>query len=316
MEANQDYSVERILEIYKNLVRNTEFVPREAVPSTNATYNALLSEVAEYNDGGKWFIKLCDESATLAELMYQHCSPETRILMAKFIWCLINIEDLGHKYPESIVTFQPLILQRKEPEAKVLGLLLDSLIAFYQTWDPIPANAMSHSVLEFINGVLLEQDPNILDMELSTAAKSWPYFLRRKTGISAAFAFGIFPKELNIELPVYIQAIEDTVQFIDIFNDVLSFHKEYQSGERNNYINSRARVNEKTIVETLQESAEDALAAYSRAKQILMGTEAYLPWKSCLDGYISFHFLAQKRYRLNELGFQTDGSFQDREGSN
>ncbi|KAH9477954.1 Cell morphogenesis protein PAG1 [Psilocybe cubensis] len=273
MEANQDYSVERILEIYKNLVRNTEFVPREAVPSTNATYNALLSEVAEYNDGGKWFIKLCDESATLAE---------------------------------------PLILQRKEPEAKVLGLLLDSLIAFYQTWDPIPANAMSHSVLEFINGVLLEQDPNILDMELSTAAKSWPYFLRRKTGISAAFAFGIFPKELNIELPVYIQAIEDTVQFIDIFNDVLSFHKEYQSGERNNYINSRARVNEKTIVETLQESAEDALAAYSRAKQILMGTEAYLPWKSCLDGYISFHFLAQKRYRLNELGFQTDGSFQDR----
>ncbi|PPQ78320.1 hypothetical protein CVT25_011691 [Psilocybe cyanescens] len=216
---------------------------------------------------------MCKESASLAEEGNKHR-------------CLINIEDLGHKYPSSLAGFQAQILQQQRPEGKVLQSLLDSLTTFYRFWDPIPANCMSHSVLEFVNGSLLEQAPNVNNMKLSSAAKRWPYFLRRKTGISAAFAFAIFPKELNIDMSVYIQAIEDTVLFIDIFNDVLSFYKEYLSGERNNYVYNRARVNEKSTMETLQSVVDDALAAHSRAKKILEHTEAFLPWKSFLDGYI------------------------------
>lgn len=68
MANNQDYSVERIKEIYSHLTRNIDFSPQSPVPITNAIYRTLLSEVAEYNDGGEWFTKMCNESASLAEV--------------------------------------------------------------------------------------------------------------------------------------------------------------------------------------------------------------------------------------------------------
>jgi hypothetical protein len=76
--------------------------------------------------------------------------------------------------------------------------------------------------MDYINGCLLEEMPAIRDMKLSDAGRSWPYFLRNKTGSAAAYAFMLFPKHLNLNLSVYIQVIEDIILVTNLINDVLS----------------------------------------------------------------------------------------------
>ncbi|KDR81222.1 hypothetical protein GALMADRAFT_61275, partial [Galerina marginata CBS 339.88] len=172
----------------------------------------------------------------------------------------------------------------------------------YQFWDPIPANCITLAAMDFINGCLLEQMPDVRDMKLSDASKPWPYFLRNKTGCSAAYAFMLFPKHLNLNLSVYIQVIEDVILITNLVNDVLSFHKEYLAGETNNYLSNRSRVTQRTMIDTLQDAVDDTLAAHARVTKLLKNTDAALPWKRYVNGYLAFHFTLN-RYRLHELGF-------------
>ncbi|KDR72279.1 hypothetical protein GALMADRAFT_30148, partial [Galerina marginata CBS 339.88] len=170
----------------------------------------------------------------------------------------------------------------------------------YLYWDTIPANCITLAAMDYINGCLLEQMPAIRDMKLSDDAQSWPYFLRNKTGSAAAYAFMLFPKDLKLDLSVYIQVIEDIVLFTNLVNDVLSFHKEYLAGETNNYVSNRAHVSKKHILDTLQDVVDDTLAAHARITKVLQSTDAAIPWKRFVNGYIAFHFTL-KRYRLDEL---------------
>ena len=93
----------------------------------------------------------------------------------------------------------------------------------YKFWDPIPANGITLSAMDFINGCLLEEMPIIRDMKISTAAHSWPYYLREKTGCSAAYAFMIFPRENHPDMSVYIPVIEDITLYTNLVNDILSY---------------------------------------------------------------------------------------------
>ena len=135
---------------------------------------------------------------------------------------LIYIDDLGQKFPLSLGGFQQRVLENDFPQGDSLQTFREHLTDLYQFWDPIPGNCITLAAMDFINGCLLEQMPAIRNMKLSDAGQSWPYFLRNKTGCSAAYAFMIFPKHLNLDLSVYIQAIEDIILITDLVNDVLS----------------------------------------------------------------------------------------------
>ncbi|KDR72292.1 hypothetical protein GALMADRAFT_1343921 [Galerina marginata CBS 339.88] len=161
---------------------------------------------------------------------------------------------------------------------------------------------MTLGAMDFINGCILEQTPSIRCMKLSDEAQSWPYFLRNKTGSAAAYAFMLFPKDLKLDLSVYIQVIEDIVLFTNLVNDVLSFHKEYLAGETNNYVSNRAHVTRRHILDTLQDVVDDSLAAHARVTKVLHSTDAAIHWKRFVNGHMAFHFTL-KRYRLDDLGF-------------
>lgn len=96
------------------------------------------------------------------------------------------------------------------------------LTDFYQLYDPVVANCIILSCLDFVNGCVLEEMPNIRTMKLTEASKSWPNFLRRKTGHAYAYAFMLFPKESNLDISTYIHAIDDMSDFINLTNDLLS----------------------------------------------------------------------------------------------
>lgn len=135
---------------------------------------------------------------------------------------LINIDDLGHKYPSLLEEFQKRVLRKESPNGTVLESFLEAINSFYRFWDPVPANCMSQAAMDFVNGCLLEQMPAIRKMKLSSDGMSWPYTLRRKTGASGVYAFAIFPKDLKIDLSIYVQVVDDIILFIDLLNDVLS----------------------------------------------------------------------------------------------
>ncbi|KAF8894210.1 hypothetical protein CPB84DRAFT_1682752 [Gymnopilus junonius] len=156
----------------------------------------------------------------------------------------------------------------------------------YHFWDTIPANCITVSGLDFVTGRIIEDELAMRDMKPCAMATSWPNFLRVKTGGAAAFAFFIFTKEQNPDLYAYIQMIEDIRFFLDYVNDLLSFYKEALAGETTNYIYTRARITQKSEMDTLREVSNEVLAAYSRTTEALEITGASMPWKLFANGIL------------------------------
>ncbi|KDR72493.1 hypothetical protein GALMADRAFT_73695 [Galerina marginata CBS 339.88] len=215
---------------------------------------------------------------------------------------MFYFDDLCHHFPSTIETFQRHVLVNDTFEEPILQSFRDNLTDTYRFWDSIPANCIILSAMEYFNGCALEERPTIRDMKLLDTAESWPYYLRNKTGVAAAYAFMIYPKDRNSDVSAYIQAMGDMCFFINVVNDLLSFHKEQLAGETNNYVHVRARITRKSIQDTLHDVAKESSAAHARITKILQFTDGATAWKRFVDGYLTLH-LTQSRFRLNELGF-------------
>ncbi|PPQ81647.1 hypothetical protein CVT25_013342 [Psilocybe cyanescens] len=308
-DVAKDESFNSIKRIYAAFIENLEYSPEGPISDNNETYQALLTEFAAYNTGGKWFQALCQESSTLAEVRVS--------LNCDLQMYLIYVDDLGQKFPLFLEGFQERVLTGKNPEGPFLNDYRAHLADMYHLWDTLPANFITLSGMDFINGCVLEQTPAIRDMRLSQAAHWWPYYLRNKTGSATAYAYMLFPKEIHIDMSIYIQVIEDIIFYINLTNDILSpssrlnshydeyhrFYKEDLAGERNNYIYNRAHVTQKSALDALQDTINEIMDAHARITEVLKDTAAYVPWRIFVNGYIAFHHTL-KRYHLEDLGFK------------
>ncbi|KAG6824532.1 hypothetical protein H0H93_001924, partial [Arthromyces matolae] len=158
----------------------------------------------------------------------------------------------------------------------------------YDSWDTISANCIASSAMEFVNGCMLEDFQEAQNMEVSKDARSWPDYLREKTGTSSAYAFFIFPRnDLEYCVTDFIQVIGDIKIYINHVNDLLSFYKEELAGETDNYIHIRASVQGKSAYDTLVDVARESVAAYSRVSGILSSQSpaAYQLWETFAAGY-------------------------------
>uniref|UniRef100_A0A8H7XUK1 Uncharacterized protein n=1 Tax=Psilocybe cubensis TaxID=181762 RepID=A0A8H7XUK1_PSICU len=216
----------------------------------------------------------------MAELSYPDHTPEIRMEIARLTCFLLHVDDLGKEF-SSLENLQLNILLGDSTEGAFNEAFRKHLIGFYQFYDPIPANAITLSAMDCINGMLLEQRDAIRDIKLSDSARSWPNYLRNKTGCSEAYAFMLFPKAIKLDL---------------------KFYKEYLGGERDTYVFLRARIADKPLNETLRDVVSESLAAHARVSKALQHTCAISTWKQFVNGYLGFHFTLA-RYRLSELGF-------------
>ncbi|KAF9548379.1 terpenoid synthase [Agrocybe pediades] len=211
---------------------------------------------------------------------------------------------MGQKTPEVLENFQRCIFKgTSEPGPELVQAFREHLDEYYSLFDPIPANCIALCAMDFMNGCLLEEMPEIKGMKLTDASLSWPYFLRNKTGTAQAYAFMLFPKEVNVDMTTYIQVVEDIGLYVNLTNDILSFYKEHMAGERHNYIYNRAAATQRSIEETLRDVVQDAVQAHSRVTRVLesSGNKSALDiWGKFVNGLFGFHF-ALKRYRLQEL---------------
>jgi len=140
---------------------------------------------------------------------------------------LLYVDDLGKRLPEALAGFQRSIMAKNtDPEGQYLQAFRDHLVDWYKFWDPLPANCINLAGMDFINGWLLEETPSVREMKLTEAGQSWANFLRVKTGSGSSYAFMIFPKELGIDISVYIQVMDDITLFANYANDIFSYvHK-------------------------------------------------------------------------------------------
>ncbi|EEB89683.1 hypothetical protein MPER_12192 [Moniliophthora perniciosa FA553] len=169
----------------------------------------------------------------------------------------------------------------------------------YRLWDTLPANSIVTASMEFVTGCVLEEDAGIRSMKIRATAASWPYFLRTKTGVASAYSFMMFPRLAHPNLRSYIQVIGDINLFIDLTNDVLSFHKESLEGETWNYVSNRSATTGKSVLQTYRDITTEVLSSHDRICATLDGPEL-LAWKRFVNGYLAFH-ITQDRYRLEEI---------------
>ncbi|KAK6988669.1 terpenoid synthase, partial [Favolaschia claudopus] len=78
---------------------------------------------------------------------------------------------------------------------------------------------------------------------LPALAPKFPHYLRSKSGIAEPYAALVFKASKEQELPLirYVRALPDLLFFLEVNNDVLSFHKEELAGETHNLIHLRTQ---------------------------------------------------------------------------
>ncbi|KXN92966.1 hypothetical protein AN958_09080 [Leucoagaricus sp. SymC.cos] len=249
-----------------------------------ALCKALLLGFSEHRHN-VWFEDMCRQSAAMAELAYHEHPFEEQLQIASFTWFMLYIDDLCSKFPGSLQRFQHSILSNKDSDHGVLTHFRAHLLDMYNFWDTAAANGIITAAMEFVNGCALEEMPELRNMTLSVSARSWPYFLRMKTGVAQAYAFMIFPRHSNPDISGFIQVIGDISLFIDLTNDILSFYKEDLAGETKNYVHNRACMNRQPVLDVLNNILYEALAAQARVTATLHNTESVKQWSTFIKGY-------------------------------
>ncbi|KAJ7258172.1 isoprenoid synthase domain-containing protein [Mycena rebaudengoi] len=284
--------------------------PRQLM-DTGSSSDALLSyvneEVESWNaddgEGGGLFQAISCKAVSVVEYFYHKHSLEVKRAFSMYAWFFFYIDDIASR--SVLEDFQRSLLlggvQQNVPGSPLnhLPVILSRL---YDHWDPISANCMVGAVMEFMSGTVLEERPEIIDMNVRSAASSWPKYLRAKSGVAPGFSYAAFPRTAHRNLSAYIQAVPDIDDYLCLVNDILSFYKEELEGDTMNYVQIRARVSCKPPKQILLEMVREVGELHRRISETLSGSSEVLgAWKTLEYGFIAWH-LSIERYKLSQLG--------------
>ncbi|KAI1375404.1 terpenoid synthase [Hypoxylon crocopeplum] len=173
---------------------------------------------------------------------------------------------------------------------------------FEHYWDPVVANFIVASSLDFLNACVLEARPEFRHLAPTKGGQSFPWYLRFKNGLPDTYAYFTFPKALYPDISYFLEAIPDLSMYICLANDVLSFYKEEKAEEKNNYLHHRARYESKDVRTVLEDVIKQVLEGVHRTRVVVQGRAPYeQALNSHILGYVGFHML-NDRYRLKEVG--------------
>ncbi|KAF4610846.1 hypothetical protein D9613_006485 [Agrocybe pediades] len=263
-----------VISTLNRFIEQLDYVSEALVKADDRVLQEIRHEFREF-DNGAWFDATCSVSANLAVLPYPMHSHESKLMVARFTWFLLYVDDIGKRDRGTLEGLQKALVGNTTDE-------------------------------DMINGWLLEETQSVQEMKLMPAGQSFANYLRTKTGGGSCFAFMLFPKEFDIDISVYIQVMDDLTLFNNYANDIFSFYKEELQGETNNYIHNRAFLTGKHVAITFQEICDETVAAYERITSLLENTKAAPLWKRFVNGYLAFH-LNVPRYRLREIGLKIRG---------
>ncbi|KAJ6570879.1 isoprenoid synthase domain-containing protein [Mycena vulgaris] len=304
--------------------------------------------------------ELEQSAGTVIERAYPYACIEMKLLFAKLTALAILIDDSIEDttvYAE-ILQFSHRVYLGQDQQNEMLALYhanMKELSEFYGN-DVVLRGLAITPWMTYIDACVMEQ--NILRSRehanhsrlssipshdylnakpqsmLEGLALKFPHYLRSKSGIAEAYAAGIFKATRGQSPPLmkYIKVLPDLTFFIEVINDILSFHKEELAGETYNLIHLRTRAlssagaegngiaGEWTPHDTLCLLCDEIREAVRRIDGLLrleecerktggatgrddfdeVDLEIAKQWRGWRDGYISWHFEC-RRYKLDFL---------------
>ncbi|KAI0124138.1 longiborneol synthase [Xylariales sp. AK1849] len=229
---------------------------------------------------------------------------EVQAYVGLFTWLVVQYDDIvgqkGQMKEEASFFQQRFFKAELQPNALLEGLAT-LLREAYDYFDPVLANLLQISVINFLTSNLLEQHDGFQKMTVTKAGERFPYWYRSISGLDIGYAVFCYPKALYPDLGCFIEAVPDMAIFINISNDVLSFYKEELGGDTRNYINNRAMCTGQDTLTVLEQVKKETVDSAKRAKAVLKGRGRYAQsWDESVRGYMAMH-TTNPRYRLSDM---------------
>ena len=134
---------------------------------------------------------------------------------------LLYIDDVAPEDPEPYIDFQRRYVLGLPQLDPVLDTFAEILPTLYEIYDPLFANFIITSVLEFTTVSCVETRIEIFTPVNGPAR--FPWFLRSRSGASISFAMMMFPKSGNHDFCACLRALPDMDFSIGVTNDFLSY---------------------------------------------------------------------------------------------
>ena len=131
------------------------------------------------------------------------------------------IDDVAPKNPAPYMDFQRRYVQGLPQLDPVLDTFSETLPSIYDIYEPLFANFIISSALEFITVSGVEH--TIKSFTPVNQPARFPWFLRSRTGVSIPFAMMPFPKSGNHDFSACLRALPDMEYSIALTNDLLSY---------------------------------------------------------------------------------------------
>ncbi|CAG1974723.1 unnamed protein product [Fusarium graminearum] len=239
---------------------------------------------------------------TYPVVCFPHHPLEVQTFIGIYSWLGLLLDDEAVTYPDEFQTFHQIFCMGEKQPLPLLQGWADLMRMAFQYWDPLVANFIVTASLNFLNANALQARDDFTRIERTKAGHSWAWFMREKDGVGEAYAWFTFPKKLCEDKSRFLEVIPDLSMWIGLTNDILSFWKEEQAGEKHNYIHSRGWYEDKDTWSTFEDIVDDVKLKTRNMRLVLNGRDTYLQLlNSHLLGYIAFHKL-NTRYRLWEVG--------------
>ncbi|KAI1117777.1 isoprenoid synthase domain-containing protein [Nemania sp. NC0429] len=240
-------------------------------------------------------------AANHAYLCYPNHPLEVRIYNGIYTWLAVVVDDIAQVDVEEWLQFAPRFLTGAEHSNPVAREWARWLLLSYQHYSTATASFIVTSSLEFASSSALEGSavPRITP---TAGGKSWPGYLREKTGLGEVYALMTFPKATCPDISCFMEAVRDMDSWIYKVNDIMSFYKEELARDKDNYLNIRAAYEGISAFEMLRKVLEETVDEHRRIELALQGKEPYAQlWRNHVLGFVAFH-KATERYKLRDLG--------------
>lgn len=125
--------------------------------------------------------------------------------IATFTWLVCVIDDVASSIRPELERFQERFYSNERQPSALLQLLADTLKETYLHYDNVVANFIIVNSLSFVTASVLEVRPEFHSLIPTRGGKNWPYYVRDKAGLSEAYGYMIWAKELypeNVEFLV------------------------------------------------------------------------------------------------------------------
>nr|APP91797.1 terpene synthase-like protein [Marchantia polymorpha] len=245
---------------------------------------------------------------------------------------LLSMPDGGARVKEDCGLFilkliSPATYEKHYHSRGPLHPILQQLIDWLQTdQNPfLPLHPRLHMtcvtvVVRFVEVCLLEHELTESGFQIEPEMQGFPQHVREKSGIAEAYTLMVLvaphlvPQNYSSEdgkadhsffyNKIY-PLIPEINTAVDKINDILSYYKEFEDeDECMAYISSTAKLKQITTYEVLDDLMDEmvetrkncmAIAERSGSREVVATVAAFF------QGYISFHFTWNSRYKLREL---------------